>query len=71
VELICRAAIWGLPGYTLKGIERALSKHRLTTLQAELYLIRLRQAVRDMEKATEEEKMEVVHKWKRMPHAET
>ncbi|KAF1915267.1 hypothetical protein BDU57DRAFT_518153 [Ampelomyces quisqualis] len=64
------AAIWGVPGYTLKGIERALSKHRLTTLQAELYLIRLRQAVHDMEKATEKEKMEVVTRWKRLQHME-
>lgn len=64
-------AIWGLPGYTLKGIERALSKHRLTTLQAELYLIRLRQAVRDMEKATEEERMEVVARWEKLQHMES
>ena len=61
------AAIFGLPGYSLKGIERALSKHRLTTLQAELYLIRLRQAVRDMEKATPDERAEVIISWKRLP----
>jgi sterol 3beta-glucosyltransferase len=56
--------VWGVPGYTLKGIERELSKHRLTGLQAELYLIRLRQAVSDREKATQQEKDEVVERWK-------
>jgi sterol 3beta-glucosyltransferase len=56
--------VWGVPGYTLKGIERELSKHRLTSLQAELYLIRLRQAVNDREKATQQEKDEVVERWK-------
>lgn len=57
------AAVFGLPGYTLKGIERELSKRRLTTLQAELYLIRLRQSNYDYEKATEEEKVEIVERW--------
>ena len=59
-------AIWGLPGYTLKGIERALSKDRLTSLQAELYLIRLRQAAHDVENATQEEKAAVISNWNAM-----
>lgn len=53
----------GVPGYTLKGTERALSKHRLTTLQAEIYLIRLRQAVQDRERATKEEREAVLERW--------
>lgn len=65
------AAIWGVPGYTLKGIERALSKHRLTTLQAELYLIRLRQAAHDFERATAEERAEVVGRWKALQRPTT
>jgi hypothetical protein len=50
----------------LKGIERALSKHRLTTLQAELYLIRLRQALQELQQATDAERTEVVTSWKRL-----
>ncbi|XP_014559220.1 glycosyltransferase family 1 protein [Bipolaris victoriae FI3] len=60
------AAIWGLPGYTLKGIECALSKHRVTPLQTELYLIRLRQGARDLELASDEERGNVVARWKGM-----
>ncbi|KAF2025017.1 UDP-Glycosyltransferase/glycogen phosphorylase [Setomelanomma holmii] len=60
------AAIFGLSGYSLKGIERALSKHRLTNLQAELYLIRLRQAIQDLDQSTAEEKADVVAGWKRL-----
>lgn len=59
-------AVWGVPGYTLKGIERQLSKHRLTTLQAELYLIRLRQSVSEKRKSTAEEQRKVVDRWKAM-----
>ncbi|KAL6709290.1 hypothetical protein ACN47E_001697 [Coniothyrium glycines] len=58
------AAIFALPGYTLKGIERELSKRRLTSLQAELYLIRLRQANRDLERATEQDIADIVARWK-------
>jgi sterol 3beta-glucosyltransferase len=60
-----------VPGYTLKGIERQCSKHRLTTLRAEMYLIRLRQAVNDKRKATVEEQREVVEKWKSMHKIES
>jgi sterol 3beta-glucosyltransferase len=60
-----------VPGYTLKGIERALSKHRLTTLQAEIYLIRLRQAVSDSERATKEEREGVVERWKALRAVES
>lgn len=56
-------AIWGLPGYTLKGIECELSKNSLTALQAELYLIRLRQGAHDLVEATSEEREEVITVW--------
>lgn len=58
------AAIFALPGYTLKGIERELSKRHLTTLQAELCLIRLRQANHDFTMVTEEQKTEIAEQWK-------
>ncbi|KAI1206932.1 uncharacterized protein F4807DRAFT_463333 [Annulohypoxylon truncatum] len=54
----------GLAGYTLKGIEKELSKHRLTELKAEILLIRFRQGLEDCWQATEEEKREVVERWK-------
>lgn len=60
------AGVFALPGYTLKGIEAALSKHRTTNLQAELYLIRLRQAIHEIEQTTPEQRAEVVATWKRI-----
>ncbi|KAL0939913.1 udp- transferase [Colletotrichum truncatum] len=57
------AAIFGLPGYTLKGIEKELSKRSLTKLKAEVLLIRLRQGINDYRNATREEREEVVAHW--------
>ncbi|KAF2129493.1 glycosyltransferase family 1 protein [Dothidotthia symphoricarpi CBS 119687] len=58
------AAVFGIPGYTLKGVEKGLSKRQLTTLQAEFYLIRIRQANHDFQKSTSEERAEVAARWK-------
>ncbi|KAI1375834.1 hypothetical protein F4677DRAFT_445996 [Hypoxylon crocopeplum] len=60
------AGIFGLPGYTLKGIERELSKHRLTELKAEILLIRIRQGLDDCRESTDLEKQEVVERWKKL-----
>ncbi|KAF2854031.1 glycosyltransferase family 1 protein [Plenodomus tracheiphilus IPT5] len=60
------AGIFAIPGYSFKGIEAALSKHRTTSLQAELYLIRLRQAIYDLEQTTQGEREGVVETWKRL-----
>ncbi|TQV90735.1 UDP-glucose,sterol transferase [Cordyceps javanica] len=57
------AAIFGIPGYTLKGVERELSKRHLTKLKAEILLIRLRKALTDFREATEEEREAVVDAW--------
>ncbi|TDZ54224.1 Sterol 3-beta-glucosyltransferase UGT80B1 [Colletotrichum trifolii] len=57
------AAIFGLSGYPLKGIEKELSKHRLTKLKAEMMLIRLRQGMNDFRRASPEEREEVVVRW--------
>lgn len=57
------AAIFGLPGYTLKGIEKEFHKHHLTKLRAEVYLIRLRQGIAELQSTTEEEKAAVVKRW--------
>ncbi|KAM3520637.1 hypothetical protein MY4038_009344 [Beauveria bassiana] len=57
------AAVFGLPGYTLKGFERTLSKRHLTKLKAEILLVRLRKALMDFREATEEEREAVVEAW--------
>ncbi|KAH7131452.1 glycosyltransferase family 28 domain-containing protein [Dactylonectria estremocensis] len=58
------ASIFGLPGYTLKGIEKECSRRHLGKLKAEILLIRLRQGIDDFRKATPAEKEEVVQRWK-------
>ena len=50
----------------MKGIEREVNKLRLTTLQAEIYLIRLRQAIDMFEDASQEERDHVVESWQRI-----
>ncbi|KAJ9419244.1 hypothetical protein FOXG_16341 [Fusarium oxysporum f. sp. lycopersici 4287] len=57
-------AIFGLLGYTLKGIEKEFSKHHLTSLKAEILLIRLRQGIDDFSQATPEGKEMVVERWR-------
>ena len=59
-------AIFGLPGYFLKGVERGLLARHLTTLQAEIFLIQLRRSSFAFRKATEAERVEVVEKWKKL-----
>ncbi|KNB06496.1 hypothetical protein FOXG_07189 [Fusarium oxysporum f. sp. lycopersici 4287] len=58
------AAIFGLLGYTLKGIEKEFSKYHLTSLKAEILLIRLRQGIDDFSQATPEGKEMVVERWR-------
>ncbi|CAJ0554895.1 Ff.00g134080.m01.CDS01 [Fusarium sp. VM40] len=58
------AAIFGLPGYTLKGFEKEFHKHHLTKLRAEIYLIRIRQGIEEFRAATTAEKDAVVERWK-------
>ncbi|KAH6880386.1 hypothetical protein B0T10DRAFT_495334 [Thelonectria olida] len=58
------ASIFAIPGYTLKGLEKEFSKHHLTKLRAEVYLIRLRQGIEDYREASDEEKATVLERWK-------
>ena len=60
------SAIFGLPGYFLKGVERGLLARHLTTLQAEIFLINLRRSALAFRQATEAEKKEVLEKWKEL-----
>ncbi|CAI6029573.1 hypothetical protein V2G26_010325 [Clonostachys chloroleuca] len=57
------AAFFGLPGYSLKGIEKALAKDQVTRLKAELLLIRLRQGIDDFHNSTMEERDKVTMRW--------
>lgn len=57
------AAIWGLPGYSLKGVEKALSKRQLTKLKAEIMLIRIRQSIIKFKESTPEQRDEVEKRW--------
>ncbi|KOS22134.1 Sterol 3-beta-glucosyltransferase UGT80B1 [Escovopsis weberi] len=57
------AAMFGLPGYTLKGVEKECSKRHLTKLKAEIILIRLRQAIDDFRRATPAQREEVITRW--------
>lgn len=56
--------IFSLPGYSLKGIEKKLSKHRLTDLKAEILLIRIRQGIEDYQLATDDERRQIEERWK-------
>ncbi|EFQ27364.1 glycosyltransferase family 28 domain-containing protein [Colletotrichum graminicola] len=58
------AGLFGLPGYTLKGLEKELSKHRLTELRAEVMLIQLRRGMVDYRTSTEADREEVIVRWK-------
>jgi hypothetical protein len=58
------AATFGLPGYTLKGVEKELQKHHLTNCKAEIILIRLRQGIDAFRKASQRERDGVVCRWK-------
>ncbi|KAF7551808.1 hypothetical protein G7Z17_g4750 [Cylindrodendrum hubeiense] len=60
------ASIFGLPGYTLKGIEKELSRRHLTKLKAEILLIRVRKGIDDYRNGTEEEKALTVERWTSM-----
>lgn len=59
-----QTATFGLSGYTLKGVEMELAKRRLTTTEAELYLIRLRQSVEDYGDSSGAEREEALIRWK-------
>ncbi len=58
------AATFGLPGYTLKGIEKQCMKYGLPKLRAEVLLIRLRKTIDEYQNAPEEEVAEACRRWK-------
>lgn len=60
------AAVFGLSGYTLKGLEKELAKHHLTKLQAEILLIRVRQGINEFRKSTLKEREQVISRWNKL-----
>ncbi|KAB5578674.1 glycosyltransferase family 28 domain-containing protein [Coniochaeta sp. 2T2.1] len=57
------AAVFSLPGYTLKGIEKEFAKRHLTKLTAEIMLVRLRQGIDELNHSTQAERQQVVTRW--------
>ncbi|TVY75837.1 Sterol 3-beta-glucosyltransferase UGT80B1, partial [Lachnellula suecica] len=60
------AAALGIPGYTLKGLEKQFEKRYSRALEAKLIAIRLRQAIAEFERASTEQKEEIVRRWKEL-----
>ncbi|KXJ90428.1 putative UDP-glucose,sterol transferase [Microdochium bolleyi] len=60
------SAVYGLPGYTLKGVEKELHKRHMTQLKAEIIMIRLKQGSAVWRDASEQERGEVVARWRRL-----
>lgn len=64
------AAIIGVPAYTLKGIEKQVEKladrDRDQDLKSEILAARMQQALEAFRQASEEEKKEIVKRWKHL-----
>lgn len=48
------AAAFGIPGYTLKGLEKQVEKRYSRGLKANLIVVRIKQGILAFERATEE-----------------
>ncbi|KAF4624206.1 hypothetical protein G7Y89_g13965 [Cudoniella acicularis] len=60
------AAAIGLPGYTLKGVEKQFQKRHDRSLKAKLLAIRMRQSLLEFEGTTKEEKEEIIKRWREL-----
>jgi hypothetical protein len=58
--------VFGVPGYTLKGIEKQLEKRHDRALKARLLVVRMKQGIVGFDKGNEEEKSLVVKRWKEL-----
>ena len=56
-------AIWGLPGYTFKGIYKELQKHFGSSVQNYIVAARTAQGYEDWHNSTREERLDVVGRW--------
>jgi len=58
------AGIWGLPGYTAKGIYAEISKHFGSSVQNYIIAARTAQGFEDWKSSTPEERAQIVDSWK-------
>jgi len=58
------AGIWGLPGYTAKGIYAEISKHFGSSVQNYIIAARTAQGFEDWKSSTPEERIQIVEAWK-------
>ncbi|KAL2443724.1 Sterol 3-beta-glucosyltransferase UGT80B1 [Exophiala dermatitidis] len=58
------AAIWGLPGYTAKGLYAEISKRFGSSVQNYIIAARVAQGYEDWKSSTPEESAQIVSKWK-------
>ena len=56
-------AIWGLPGYTFKGIYKEIQKHLGSSVQNYLVAARTAQGYDEWHKSNREERLDVVKRW--------
>ena len=56
-------AIWGLPGYTFKGIYKELQKHLGSSVQNYIIAARTAQGYEDWKNSTQEERIDIVTRW--------
>ncbi|MCJ1396440.1 hypothetical protein MMC18_009330 [Xylographa bjoerkii] len=57
------AAIWGIPGYTFKGIYKELQKHLGASVQNYIIAARTAQGYEDWRASSKEERLDVVSRW--------
>ena len=58
-----QTAIWGLPGYTFKGIYKELQKHLGSSVQNYIVAARTAQGYDEWHNAPQKERLEVVSRW--------
>jgi hypothetical protein len=57
------AAVLGIPGYTLKGLEKQIEKRFDRELKAKILEVRLRQGMVAYGRASKEEKEQIIARW--------
>ncbi len=61
--LTYRIAIWGLPGYTFKGIYKELQKHLGSSVQNYIVAARTAQGYDEWHNSSQEERLDVISRW--------
>lgn len=61
--VLTSTAIWGLPGYTFKGIYKEIQKHLGSSVQNYIVAARTAQGYDDWHKSNREERLDVVKRW--------